>query len=579
MIELDESSSLFDILNKNKGGYTMKKKYIQTLALCLAAAVFMSGCSNPFSKKKDDKEIEPVSYQLTPVAKENLEEGMFYAKVDDQFYKVHMGETNIKEDNLIAKKEDPSRVIAFTKDDALIPTVYKDDTLVYYSQSQISEFTWERMKDNGYSVGYFNLKDDTNGKVKYTIGESGYAHNSSLASAFSQIPVQSETSLILIDRIGGSAITPTNLTDAGSISGLKVDSPANIDLYLGTQHFEIPATVDTHILSSMELYQTNEFALNKDGYAEIKIPDYFLSGYYFINGIGVFKYVANDRADGIAGIDFSVPYFYEDESGKKITLEEWKKLTGQETTEIEEEKAGSSFTLSIDSTQESYTMDILYDLFEGEDTSNIFYKEPKAKIISPDGEEIRFESKNKDGRKCLSLLMDGMKSGDWLVKIYNLADRPYDIVSSISSGNADSFVHSGNGKGSIKVHTDGISGMATVDVTWENSDHAVDQATIISPSGNEYLYSRTNTEGVSEGFTSTYGHLSLTLPSIEPGEWELNVTGEKLGRVWFRFTQSDNLQAQPQEETQLPSAEGTDDTVEMETEPDAELETEVSEGE
>lgn len=579
MIELDESSSLFDILNKNKGGYTMKKKYIQTLALCLAAAVFMSGCSNPFSKKKDDKEIEPVSYQLTPVAKENLEEGMFYAKVDDQFYKVHMGETNIKEDNLIAKKEDPSRVIAFTKDDALIPTVYKDDTLVYYSQSQISEFTWERMKDNGYSVGYFNLKDDTNGKVKYTIGESGYAHNSSLASAFSQIPVQSETSLILIDRIGGSAITPTNLTDAGSISGLKVDSPANIDLYLGTQHFEIPATVDTHILSSMELYQTNEFALNKDGYAEIKIPDYFLSGYYFINGIGVFKYVANDRADGIAGIDFSVPYFYEDESGKKITLEEWKKLTGQETTEIEEEKAGSSFTLSIDSTQESYTMDILYDLFEGEDTSNIFYKEPKAKIISPDGEEIRFESKNKDGRKCLSLLMDGMKSGDWLVKIYNLADRPYDIVSSISSGNADSFVHSGNGKGSIKVHTDGISGLATVDVTWENSDHAVDQATIISPSGNEYLYSRTNTEGVSEGFTSTYGHLSLTLPSIEPGEWELNVTGEKLGRVWFRFTQSDNPQAQPQEETQLPSAEGTDDTVEMETEPDAESETEVSEGE
>lgn len=519
----------------------MKKRYIQALALCLVTTVFLSGCSNPFAKKKNPEEENPVSYQLTPVTKENLEEGMFYAKVDDQFYKVHMGETNIKDDNRIAKKEDSSRVIAFTKDDSLIPTIYKDDSLVYYSQSQISEFTWERMKDNGYSIGYFNLKDDSNGKVKYTIGESGYAHASSLASTFSQIPVQSETSLILIDRVGGSAITPANLTDAGSISGLKVDSPANIDLYLGTQHFEIPATVDTHILSSMELYQTNEFALNKDGYAEVKIPDYFLSGYYFINGIGVFKYVANDRADGIAGVDFSVPYFYEDENGKKITLEEWKKLTGQDTSEIEEEKAGSTFTISVDATQESYSMDILYDLFEGEDTSNIFYKEPKAKIISPDGEETKFESGSKDGRKSLSLSMDGMKSGDWLVKIYNLADRPYDIVSSISSGNADSFVHSGNGKGSIKVHTDGISGMAVVDVTWENSDHAVDQATIISPSGTEYAYSRTNTEGTNEGFTSTYGQLALTLPSVEPGEWELNVTGEKLGRVWLRFSQAQEV--------------------------------------
>ena len=40
----------------------MKKRYIQALALCLVTTVFLSGCSNPFAKKKNPEEENPVSY-------------------------------------------------------------------------------------------------------------------------------------------------------------------------------------------------------------------------------------------------------------------------------------------------------------------------------------------------------------------------------------------------------------------------------------------------------------------------------------------------------------------------------------
>ena len=141
----------------------------RVIAACLAASICLSACGNPLSGlKKEEKEQD--SYELTPINAENLQENMFYVKNGDDFYPIHMGETNVNEENLIAKEANPDRIVSFTKDDSLIPTMYKNDTMIYYTKQSVPGFTWERFSDKGYTIGLYNLKVAEYGKIQFVIG-------------------------------------------------------------------------------------------------------------------------------------------------------------------------------------------------------------------------------------------------------------------------------------------------------------------------------------------------------------------------------------------------------------------------
>lgn len=505
----------------------MKSRFI---AVCLGAAVCLTAC-NPLNGLQKEK-IEESSYEITSVKAENLQENMFYVKSGDDFYPIHMGETNVTEENLIAKESNPERIVSFTKDDSLIPTMYKDDTMIYYTKQSVPGFTWERLKDNGYTIGLYNLKVAESGKIQFVIGESKTDHGSASYAGLSQLELGD--SVIIIDKIAGQSVTADMLTECGCVSGLKPDEMANIDLYIGTQHHVIESTVDTHVLSSMELYQTNEYNLLPEGYASVKIPDYFLSGYYLVNGIGVVRYVANNRSEGIANIDFSVPYFYEDENGRQITLEEYNKLMGNKSEDMEK-KADYEFFYDIDATIKSFGMTLKYDLKDNEDPNDILYTEPSAVITSPLGNSMDFEQTYEDEKQVLKVDVDGVVSGTWKVDIYDLNERKFTVDTLFGTGNADSFIHSGNTSGKITIHSDGISGEGIATIKWENATHAA-AIEIKSPSGITYD-DVTNADLLLE---DGYGKKVMRLEGVEAGEWELTVTGEELGRCWFTISRNEN---------------------------------------
>lgn len=516
-----------------------------------AVCMLLTACNNPLDLLK--KEEKPVEYALTPVPSDQLSENMFYVKNGDQFFPVRMGQTNIPEDDLIAKEANPSRIISFTKDDVMIPTLYKDDSLVYYTTASVPSFTWERMKDYGYTIGMYNLKEAESGKVQFVVGESKTDHNSAAFAGLANIDIGN--SVVVLDKVGGQSLSADRLSDCGSIDGLKADEMANIDLYIGTQHYTIESTVDTHVLASMELYQTNEYNLLPEGYASVKIPDYFLSGYYFINGVGVVRYVDNNRSEGIPNVDFSVPYYYYDENtNKQYTLEEWNKLKG-ELGEDEEKAPDYSFDYDIDTTIKTFSLSLKYDLFEDENVNDILYTAPSATITSPLGEVKDFQSTVQDGKQVLTITVDGVVSGTWNVKVYDLGERKFDLASSIESGNADSFIHSGNNEGKMTIHCDGVSGYATANVKWENATRAA-TVQIKSPSGVVINDVDNRDRLIVDG----YGEKAFLLDGAEAGEWELSIKGEDLGRCWFSINRQDDTVVN------TPPAEPADASV-PETEP------------
>ena len=521
------------------------------LATLLASTLLLTGC---FGQNTDKTTEEENIYG--PVTDENLQNNMFYVKSGDSFYPLYMGKTTIGNDSLIAKEVDSSRIISFTEDEANIPTLYKDDSLIYYTTNQVPTFTWERFKDQGYSVGMYNLQPTESGNVQFEVGTSMTNANSDAYAGLSQIEL--EESVIIVDQVAGKSISSDDLSDCGSITGLKADEQANIDIYVGTQHYTIESTVDTRILSSMELYETTEYNLLPEGYASIVVPDYFLSGYYLINGVGVVRYVNNNRSEGISNIDFSTPYWYEDENGNKYTYQEWLALTGEVTEE--ENDPDYTFTYNIDSTITSLKFSLSYELIDGEDPSDILYVEPSGIITSPLGETIEMENGTDGDLYTLTADIEGVTSGDWKIDIYNLGERKFDVAITEETGNADSFVHSGSSSGRFSIHSDGINETAHAAIRWENTQHAA-TVSITSPSGTKY----TDNENADLLIVNSYGEKVFELPTAEAGTWELEITGEDLGRCWFTITPASESDVQREVIEETVVNESTEETVPEET--------------
>jgi uncharacterized C2H2 Zn-finger protein len=108
----------------------LNKKFALSLILITAISA-LTGCS--FGGKEE--EAPEVVYELTPLTADQLEQGKIYVKDGDKFFECPMGTSTFSvEDDSYVDEVDESRVIMFGKDDALIPTLYEDQQLVYITK-------------------------------------------------------------------------------------------------------------------------------------------------------------------------------------------------------------------------------------------------------------------------------------------------------------------------------------------------------------------------------------------------------------------------------------------------------------
>lgn len=76
-----------------------------------------------------------------------------------------------------------NRILEFVHRDMAIPTLYKNDQLVYVSDGSISVFTWEQFRDCSYSIGFSGLVLSESGKIK-SDQQTACCEGSSLKATF-----------------------------------------------------------------------------------------------------------------------------------------------------------------------------------------------------------------------------------------------------------------------------------------------------------------------------------------------------------------------------------------------------------
>ncbi|MCD8084621.1 MAG: hypothetical protein LUE86_14225 [Clostridiales bacterium] len=482
-------------------------------------------------KMMKDKKAAEVAEQaaveatMTPTqrvyAASEITGGTYYIKDGDNFYPVVSGTlySSAKNDTAIAKIADPAnRILMFGSDDATIPTMYSDSSLVFKAQDGESipqEFILERFSDNGWSVGIRGLSQITGGNLRTVVDGFTFYPGSSISS----LNVSSGNELIF-DKIDGLPFGSNILSSVGTIDGLEQGKSYKLDAYVGTNYVGMEAIADTHIFISMERYSMTEYSMDPSGYMIVSFPHDLWSGYYYINGLGVFRYINQPKSMGDSVEDFNTPYYITD-------------CTGNETI-----NPASGYGNDTDNDRTwDYTIPVPSDTsileitvtFQGSLASGT----PDAKLISPNGGEYPLELKN-DVTNTLYIKTEFPQEGTWTVSMSNMASRVFDVSVSFGESVTGQIEISKTDEKQAEMHVELPEMLdATLTFTWDNTEYA-GNFLVVGPNGESYGNSETP-ELVQE---ANYGRVVLHPGYTAEGEYKIYVTGKALGNVAFSYEEN-----------------------------------------
>lgn len=341
--------------------------------------IILSGCDIQIFEDKNGQGLQSVK-------KENLKTNVYYVKDSTNFYEVYDCDLSSSGTSL-----DTGKCAWLTEDEEdMIPTYYSDE-LIAKTAAQIDteSLTLERYRDTGCSIGVYG--------AYYEGGYIVVEYNSNTinkTSAYTEL--KSDTSShIRIETINGLPVTANMLNDAGVILGMEADKDYEITFYAGTNYNTAIITADTHFLQCFEAYKISDFVMTKNGYEAIYLPDDLKTGYYRIDGSGLFRYM-----DSVKGAVDIASLTYEDYNDAYYTSEEEQMLVFSQ-----------QYTFNLDVITENMSVQATFDPTTVTTTDGIV----KMLLTAPDGTQLMTQADKDEG--VISCDMKTSIAGKWIVNI------------------------------------------------------------------------------------------------------------------------------------------------------------------
>lgn len=270
--------------------------------------ILSAGCNGRVKDKYqleiDDNTVEGlIDYETSTLGidskskdfESKLTNGTYYVVHDDIWYPLVYYVTNFT--NAPGETVNPDRQMYFTtSNENQIPTLFEGDKLVYYSTDQLLDYVvFERYKEIGYTIGLFDIRNMTSDRCYVFLGDD---NESILTGTDLEELYDLNVENALIDKIAGEKFT-SDMVEDGLVAGMSKLKTYDIDVYAGTYYKHFLTTANVRAFKAYELYASVEYDTMKSYLYEIKIPEYFLDGYYYIYNCGMFRYVkSNEYYDG-----------------------------------------------------------------------------------------------------------------------------------------------------------------------------------------------------------------------------------------------------------------------------------------
>ena len=234
------------------------------------------------------------------------------------------------------------------------------DKLIYVSSTEVpQEIIFERFADYGYSIGISNMVPDMGGHYYFTFAdtdEDDYKYSIDMKSDAAQLAELQATTRLYLDKVGNTRVTEENISDGGTVLGLKKDKVYTCEFYTGTYYQDFNLTANIHCFSSLERFTSYNYEFMHSNFIVIEIPKYFKSGYYFVNGVGLFRYVADKDVTKYNGepydenINWNDPIIEYDEDGVVIYDPSDPDFMERQKEALIEEKSDKGEEMEIDVT-------------------------------------------------------------------------------------------------------------------------------------------------------------------------------------------------------------------------------------
>ena len=206
-------------------------------------------------------------------------------------------------------------------DETCIPTMYENDKLIYKSINAITDgFALERFTDEGYTIGLAGLQKSSSGNYIYTF-DRGYSQPDSDTINIDNLGANE----IYIVSVGKERVTDTNVSPTGFIKGLTKNKNYICDVRTGTISKQAAFKANIHMFVSLEQYMVSKFYFSSPTYIEISLEETMPTGYYSINGVGMFRYLTEkdvERESELTAADYNIPFIAVDDNGYLISTVE-----------------------------------------------------------------------------------------------------------------------------------------------------------------------------------------------------------------------------------------------------------------
>ena len=304
-----------------------------TAVILLAVSVISLGGCGAFETLGGINSDKPTSFKNV----EELESGKSYvwknantadlnkASETEQFFTCITGDISFKGQEKAEVYEYPRSIWVGEAEDDLIPTVTSKDKLLYVSDTQVPEsIVFERFADYGYSIGVSNLICDEGDHyyISYAeMDEDDYKYYIDMESDAAEVAQFDTITRLYLDKVGDVKVNKESVSDGGTITGLEKGKSYICEFYTGTYYQDFKLCANIHSFGTLERFVSYDFEFLHSNCIAIEIPDYFKSGYYFVNGVGLFRYVAEEDESSYNGkaydknIDWNDPIIIYDEEG------------------------------------------------------------------------------------------------------------------------------------------------------------------------------------------------------------------------------------------------------------------------
>lgn len=421
----------------------MKNKILVSIivvaSVLMLASVVLTKCgilSAGEAHAAEDGEVEIINNV------EDLDDGCLYiwkncegkkiTAKDNEFILCPEGESNIDYDDRRSGSATYT-VWVDSKYDKQIPTLTSSDKLLFISKKTIPDtFEFLRFYENGYSIGVTSLMADESGHYyAQAFGKEiyDYINRESDAAELKGVNVDR----LYLDKVGGEYVNELNVSESGVVTGLKKDEDYVCEFYTGTYFQDYKMKADQHTFTAFEDFECHGYSFLHSNCIAIDIPEWLCSGYYYLNGEALFRYVDDSDVKAYNGkpydanIDWNDPLIIYNELGQVIydpSKEQYQQY--MEEPEMEED-ANDALDIPMGNTatwtykvagDEAFCAVVNVTPLDGAEKAIL-------KVTAPDGEETVYEESD-DYQLVVNLAEP--QEGEYTFTIENITGRTFSVL-------------------------------------------------------------------------------------------------------------------------------------------------------